>query len=357
MNSVTAPAADGYPALVSADTFITTNTAIELLPLTIVPPASQHAPSVYVSSLSTHSSRRAMRSAIEHMAYLLTDGRCDVWTLPWGSLRYEHTSALRAMLIELQEPATVRRKLSALKGVLKAAWRLRQIETEDYHRAVDLPPVKGETLLAGRMLSAGELRALVDACVADPTPAGARDAALLATLAGVGLRRSEAVALDISDYKTESGEITVRHGKGNKARVNYAGGGAADALECWIERRGDTAGPLFLPTTKQGGLVLRRLNDQAVMDILVKRSSDAGISHCSPHDLRRTYISMLLAAGIDINTVAKMVGHANIATTGRYDRRGEEEKQKAAGVLHFPFVRPPRTGTLDLGNGRRRRRR
>jgi integrase/recombinase XerD len=300
-------------------------------------PLDRHPAAVYLASLSP-GSRRSMRIALNLVAATLTSGRCDAFSLDWSRLRYGHTAAVRAVLAERYAPATVNQALAALKGVLKAAWRLEMIDDRDYARAVDVPGVKNHVPPRGRAAAVGELRALFSICC-DGTPLGARDAALLALAYGCGLRRAELVALERRDLEPETGELLVRRGKGNKARVVYVAGGAGEAAQAWLHLRGDAEGPLLWPVLKGGRLVPRRLSPQTVRDVLEKRAMQAGLKSLSPHDLRRSFISDLLEAGADISTVQKLAGHANVSTTTRYDRRGEAAKKKATGLLHVPFTR------------------
>jgi site-specific recombinase XerD len=193
-------------------------------------------------------------------------------------------------------------------------------------------------------LASGEIAALMSVCGRDSSPAGIRDAALIAVLYGGGLRRSESVGLDLVDYNVATGEMSIRGAKGRKDRLGYATNGSADALKEWLVARGGDPGPLFCSVNKGGRIVVRRLTDQAVLHVLKKRAVQASVAAFSPHDLRRSFISDLLDAGADISTAQQLAGHSNVQTTARYDRRGEATKRKAAELLHVPYLRTKSSG-------------
>lgn len=300
-----------------------------------VPPSHRHPARAYLARLAL-GSRPAMRGALQVAAELLSGGRCDWETMPWHLLEAQHTKALRAELAHRYAPTTANKMLSAVRGVLREAWELGLMPAEQYHRATSFRTVRGERLLRGRALGAGELKALFAACKADKLPTGGRDAALIAVLYGSGLRRSEAVALDVGSYDKEQGSLTVRAGKGNKDRVCYTASGQARLIDAWLKVRGEHAGPLFCAIAKGGKIKERRLTDRAVLYIVQRRAKEAGVERFSPHDLRRTMIGDLLDAGADIATVQKLAGHANVSTTVRYDRRDETAKKRAAKLLNIP---------------------
>ena len=304
---------------------------------TTVFPPDRHPAHVYLARLGS-GSRRTMSEALNTIAAIVTSGRADLETMPWAALRYQHTAAVRSALMEKYKPSTANKMLAALRGVLKESWRLGYMTAEDYHRAADVPTIKAQTLPRGRALASGEISALMNTCGRDASPAGIRDAALIAVLYGAGLRRSESVGLDLADYNVETGELAIRGAKGRKDRLGYATNGSADALKDWLVARGGDPGPLFCNINKSGRITIHRLTDQAVLHVLKKRAVQASVASFSPHDLRRSFISDLLDADADIST-AQLAGHSNVQTTARYDRRGEATKRKAAELLHVPYLR------------------
>jgi integrase len=314
-----------------------------LIPARRQTPPDRHPALVYLASLAP-GSRPAMKGSLQVIAELLTSGRCTWETMPWHLLRVQHTQALRANLAGRYAASTANKMLAALRGVLRSAWELGQIDTDAYQRAGSVRAVRGETVPRGRSISEGELRALFESCRRDHSPIGARDAALLGVLYGSGLRRAEAAALDVSDYDPEAGSLRVRTGKGNKERICYTAAGERHLLEVWLRARAEAgvpsnAGPLFLPMVKGGKirLPLRHLDSRSILDIAQKRARHAGVKHLTPHDFRRTMIGDLLDAGADIATVQRLAGHSQVTTTARYDRRGEVAKARAAELLHIPI--------------------
>jgi len=291
---------------------------------------------VYLSGLNTSTSRRTMRAALDTIAALISDEQADLVTMPWHELRFLHAQAVRAVLLQGYSAASVNKHLSALRGVLKAAWQLGLMSAEDFHLAASVKGVRGSTLPAGRLLSQGEIAALLEDCQNDQSAGGVRDGAIIALLYSCGLRRDEVVSLDVGDFDIEGGELVIR-GKGNKERLAHVVNGAKAALLDWLTIRGDDPGPMFHPVRKGGLIVDGRLSTQAIYHLCQKRGASAGVAAYSPHDFRRSFVSDLLDRGADLSTVQRMAGHANIQTTARYDRRPESAKREAASLLHVPY--------------------
>lgn len=285
-----------------------------------------------LNALDSESSRRAYR---RHLLDFLA------WHTDQGQppLTKSVIAGYKSYLQERRGSATVNQALSAIKRMIAEAADNGMVDPLHANGIANVKGVKSETLPAGRSITPGELSALLNACAADQSQAGARDAAIIALLYSAGLRRAELVSLDIADFDSGTGELKILHAKGRKQRTAHITNGAKAALLDWLTIRGDEAGPLFLQIRKGGHVKRGRLTTQAVYTILQNRAQKAGVRDISPHDFRRSFVGDLLDAGADIVTVQKMAGHADVSTTARYDRRGEEVRRKAAGLLHVPYAR------------------
>ena len=287
---------------------------------------------IYLAGLS-EGSQQGMRQSLEIIAGILDDNH-DADIFPWWEVTYRGSMAVRIALTERYASATVNKMLSALRGVLKQTWRLGLMDADAYRRAADVENVRASRLLSGRALASEEIVKLFATCTAD-TPKGARDAALLAVLYGCGLRRGELAGLDVEDFDPEDCSIVV-HGKRNKQRTVYLSGGGCQYVAVWLEHRGDATGPLFCPVDQTGGIRISRLRGESVAYIVKRIQKVAGVDHFSAHDLRRSFVTALLDAGVDVLTVQKLAGHADVTTTARYDRRGEQAKRRAVQSLDLP---------------------
>lgn len=292
-------------------------------------------------------SRRSGRVCLKRVARAL---KVPFDSVPWDMLRAPHIEALRARMQDARlSPSSINSTLAALKGVARQAFALRQLDAEQYQLVREVRGVRGSRVQSGRAVEEREIAAMLDACARDPTAAGARDACLIALLAGAGLRRAEAVAARLEDWRARSHALRV-HGKGDKERtVYFDDGGARRALLAWLEVRGPEPGPLLVPVSRDGVVTVRPVSAQAVYKALAKRARQANLKRSfSPHSLRRYFATRLLDEGAGIREVSGLLGHASVVTTAIYDRRGERARRAASRLISLPY---------RGASGRRRRKR
>lgn len=286
------------------------------------------------------STRATQYSALRNIACMLADGPADPELFPWHRITFPEAARVRAVLVEGYAPATVNRYLVAFRGVLAESWALEQLSADARDRLCHgLRNVRVGRLQRGRVLPAGELAAIFAACTRDLGPAAARDAAVVAVMAGTGARRDEVARLDVGDVDLAAATIRVI-GKGNVERSLPATPTVAGWVQAWLEVRGTDPGPLF-PPIHAGTVGAGRIGPSALWRVVTRRARQAELVRpATPHDLRRTHATSLLEAGADLHLVAQLLGHQSVNTTIRYDRRGDAARRQAAELLHLP--EPPK---------------
>lgn len=151
--------------------------------------------------------------------------------------------------------------------------------------------------------------------IADTTPLGLRDRAMLELFYSSGMRLAELVALDVDGLDLAAGVARVT-GKGSKTRIVPVGSCALAAIRDWMVVRGTLTGTeraLFV--TLQG----RRMTPRAIQYRIKHWAVRQGISgNVYPHILRHSFATHLLQSSGDLRAVQEMLGHANIATTQVY---------------------------------------
>lgn len=282
---------------------------------------------VYLAGLLEESSQQTMYQSLAPIAQLLAPG-IPPDRVQWEMIRFQEIDLIRSQLAKSYKPATVNRMLAALRGVMKACLRLRLIDIDDYS-SLEIKNVKGTTLPPGRVLSHEELEKLI--YQNDHRTKEIRDSAICGILYITGMRRQELVNLTVDDYQDNS--LQIIRGKGRKDRIVYINDEIDLLIQRWLKVRSNKPGPLFLGVNKGGKIVPGKLTTQTVYHLLKDRQDKAGIKHLSPHDLRRTCITHLLEAKVNLSTVSEIAGHAQIQTTMRYNRESELSKQNAVNQL------------------------
>jgi len=237
--------------------------------------------------------------------------------------------------------ATLGRKVACLRSFYR---HLRREGTIEHDPTAELRgPRKSQRL--PRVLSRDEVARLLK----EPSgtdPCALRDRALLETMYACGLRASEAIGLELADVDVQEGVLCAR-GKGSKERLVPIGREARAALESYCLRgrpallaacRDDSHAPAGAARA-QGWLFLNRrgsgLTRQGLYKIVQGHARRAGLEEkMSPHTLRHTFATHLLAGGCDLRSLQEMLGHADLATTQVYTHLSAERLKDAYFSAH-----------------------
>jgi integrase/recombinase XerD len=210
-------------------------------------------------------------------------------------------------------PATLQRKIACLRSFYRHL-RRDQILAED--PTTELRPPRARARLP-KVLSRDEVTSLLSQ-PRGSDPAALRDRALLETMYACGLRASEAIGLELSELDLETGILRAL-GKGSKERIVPIGSKAVATLSAYLERgRPRLVGLREEPRVfvNQRGAGLSR---QGLYKIVQRHAKSAGLEdRMSPHTLRHTFATHLLAGGCDLRSLQEMLGHADIGTTQIY---------------------------------------
>jgi integrase/recombinase XerD len=216
-------------------------------------------------------------------------------------------------------PATLQRKVACLRSFY------RHLRRQDM--VVDDPTVHLRAPRQSRRLPQVLTRGEVATLIAQPqgtAPTALRDRALLEIMYACGLRASEAIGLEISDIDLEDGVLRAR-GKGSKERLVPIGSAASRALAIYLGRGrtrlvGDRMEARLFVNHRGSGLTR-----QGLYKIVQRHARTAGLENrMSPHTLRHTFATHLLAGGCDLRSLQEMLGHADIATTQVYTHLSAE---------------------------------
>ncbi len=210
-------------------------------------------------------------------------------------------------------PATLQRKIACLRSFYR---HLRREQIIDHDPTAELRPPRSPGRLP-KVLSRDEVNRLL-AQPKGTSPAALRDRALLETMYACGLRASEAIGLELSELDLEVGILRAR-GKGSKERLVPVGSKAIETLHAYLERGrprlvGLRTEPRVFVNLRGSGL-----SRQGLYKIVQGHARSAGLEHrMSPHTLRHTFATHLLAGGCDLRSLQEMLGHADIGTTQIY---------------------------------------
>jgi integrase len=162
--------------------------------------------------------------------------------------------------------------LSGLRSTLKAAWRLGQITTEDYQKAVSVKGFRPRQSPPKHEISRADIEALMQACKQDQGLYGIRDTAIIGLLFNYNLKPPGVAALNLEDYDVRVGRLAI-HNKKAKEETLCLDHETDRNLFNWLKIRGWEPGPIFWPITTGGKLKRSRMTIPAIRATVIKRAS------------------------------------------------------------------------------------
>lgn len=232
-----------------------------------------------------------------------------------------------ALLDRGLSPATVNRKLAALRSMAKVARTVGLITF-----SLDVENVRSHPYRDTRGPGVDGYRTMLEALQGRQDAKGARDRAILHLLHDLGLRRAEVCSLDREHLDLSCGSVSVM-GKGRRERVYLTlPAPTIIALGHWITFRGDAAGPLFMSIDK-GNRLGGRLTGRGLHKVVSALGDAVGLTVC-PHGMRHTAITeaLDLTSG-DVRAVARFSRHADIRVLQRYDDNRDDTAGEIAKMV------------------------
>ncbi|HEV2998174.1 MAG TPA: site-specific tyrosine recombinase XerD [Solirubrobacteraceae bacterium] len=263
-----------------------------------------------------------------------------------GPLEVDHGD-LAAFLAELARggelrapvgPATLQRKAACLRSFYR---HLRREEMIAHDPTAELRGPRASQRLP-RVLSRDEVERLLREPKGTEPPA-LRDRAVLELMYACGLRVSEAVGVELADVDLEEGVLRAR-GKGSKERLVPVGSEAVRAVRVYCER----GRPARVGVRVESRLFVNRrgggLTRQGLYKVIQGHARRAGLEgKMSPHTLRHTFATHVLAGGCDLRSLQEMLGHADLATTQIYTHLSADRLKEAYFNAHPRARRASRT--------------
>lgn len=233
--------------------------------------------------------------------------------------------ALRRFLLaeaDRRTPGGVHALYRALRTFL--LWWEAEVEPEGWRNPIEKVRAPRVPLEPLDPLSLEDLRRMLATCERR-TFAGDRDRALMLALLDTGCRVSEFLALDLGDLDPRTGALTLRHTKGKRARTAFVGRTTQREILRYLRHRPEALPGDPLWVTRGGG----RLTYFGLVSMLRRRASAAGIGASLPHSFRRAFALACLRQGMDVVSLQRLLGHADLSVIMRYVKQTKDDLQKS----------------------------